>query len=212
MRLRLAAVEMQEWLTASRKQRHPVSKGVFVRDGKWSSPVPPASGRLGMAAWVSRVSPGGKREGGTQETRYRRFQGDERVPKHESRVSYGFYCCDETPWEKDKLGECIWLTLADHHQRKSEQDSRRPGTWKQEQMQRPRRGAAYWLAPHGSLSLLPYRTQDHLSGMAPPTMGGALPIDWENTLQLDLMASPQLKLFFPLRWLACVKLTHKNSQ
>jgi hypothetical protein len=28
-------------------------------------------------------------------------------------------------------------------------------------MQKPWRGAASWLAPHGLLSLLSYRTQDH---------------------------------------------------
>ena len=33
---------------------------------------------------------------------------------------------------------------------------------------------AYWLAPHGLLSLLSCRTQDHSTGMAPPTMGWAL--------------------------------------
>jgi hypothetical protein len=31
-------------------------------------------------------------------------------------------------------------------------NSSRPGTWRQELMQRPWRGAAYWLAPHGLLS------------------------------------------------------------
>ena len=34
-------------------------------------------------------------------------------------------------------------------------------TWRQELMQRSRRGAAYGLALHGLLSLLSYRTQDH---------------------------------------------------
>jgi hypothetical protein len=28
-------------------------------------------------------------------------------------------------------------------------------------MQRPRRATAYWLAPHGMLSLLSYRTRDY---------------------------------------------------
>ena len=37
----------------------------------------------------------------------------------------------------------------------------RAGTWRQELMQRPWRGAAYWLAPHGLLSLLSYRNLDH---------------------------------------------------
>jgi hypothetical protein len=36
-------------------------------------------------------------------------------------------------------------------------------SWRQELMQKPWRGAAYWLASHGLLSLLSYRTQDHQS-------------------------------------------------
>ena len=35
------------------------------------------------------------------------------------------------------------------------------GTWRQDWMQRPWKGAAYWLIPHGLFSLLSYRTQDH---------------------------------------------------
>lgn len=35
------------------------------------------------------------------------------------------------------------------------------GTQKQEQMQRPRWSAVYWLVPHGLLILIYYRTQDH---------------------------------------------------
>jgi hypothetical protein len=48
---------------------------------------------------------------------------------------------------------------------------------RQELMQKPWRGAAFWLAPHALLSLLPYRTQDHQprdgpanSGMGPPSL------------------------------------------
>lgn len=48
-----------------------------------------------------------------------------------------------------------------HHQKKSGRNSKRTGTWRQELIQRPWRGAAYWLAPHGFLSLISYRTQDH---------------------------------------------------
>ena len=40
-------------------------------------------------------------------------------------------------------------------------NSSRAETWRQGLMQRPWKGAAYWLAPHGLLSLLSYRTQDH---------------------------------------------------
>ena len=50
------------------------------------------------------------------------------------------------------------------------------GTWRQELMQRPWRCAAYWLAPHGLLSLLSFRCQDHQprngtthNGPVPPT-------------------------------------------
>ena len=40
-------------------------------------------------------------------------------------------------------------------------NSQRAGTWRQELMQRSWRGAAYWLASPGLLSLLAYRTQDY---------------------------------------------------
>jgi hypothetical protein len=53
----------------------------------------------------------------------------------------------------------------------------RAGTWRQELMQRPWRGAAFWLASHGLLNLLSYRTQDPQhrggtthSGLGPPTL------------------------------------------
>ena len=65
-----------------------------------------------------------------------------------------------------------------------DRNSHRIGTWRQELIQKPWRGAAYWLAPHGLLSLLSYRTQDHQprdgpthNGQNPPTMGGASPIN-----------------------------------
>ena len=48
-------------------------------------------------------------------------------------------------------------------------------TWRQGLMQRPWKGAAYWLARHGLLSLLSYRTRTISPEMAPPTMGWALP-------------------------------------
>jgi hypothetical protein len=53
--------------------------------------------------------------------------------------------------------------------------STRAGTWRQELMQRPWKHAAYRLTPHGLLSLLSHRTQDHQpkghtthSGLGPP--------------------------------------------
>jgi hypothetical protein len=40
-------------------------------------------------------------------------------------------------------------------------DSNRAGSLSQELMQSPWRSAAYWLTPHGLLSLLSYKTQDY---------------------------------------------------
>ena len=42
-------------------------------------------------------------------------------------------------------------------------------------MQRAQQDTAYWLTPHGLLSLISYRTQDTSLEMAPPTMSSALP-------------------------------------
>jgi hypothetical protein len=59
-------------------------------------------------------------------------------------------------------------------------------------MQRPWRGAVYWLASPGLLSLLSYRTQEwyHPQWAPPPLI-----TNWENALQLDLMeAFPQGRL------------------
>jgi hypothetical protein len=53
-------------------------------------------------------------------------------------------------------------------------NSNRAGTWRQELMQRPQRGAAYWLAPHCLLSLL-IEPKTTSPGMALPIMGCALP-------------------------------------
>jgi hypothetical protein len=48
----------------------------------------------------------------------------------------------------------------------SQEHGLRAGTGRQEVLQRPWRGAAYWLAPPGLLSLVSYRTQD-LHGLDP---------------------------------------------
>jgi hypothetical protein len=50
------------------------------------------------------------------------------------------------------------------------------GSWRQKlMMQRPWRGADYWLAYHVLLNLLSYRTQTISPGVAPPTKGWAFP-------------------------------------
>jgi hypothetical protein len=76
--------------------------------------------------------------------------------------------------------------LMRHHDRKQlgkekissslDRNSNRLGMWEQELVQRPWRGATYWLDPHGLLSLLFYRTQElRCPETPPPTMGWALP-------------------------------------
>ena len=54
---------------------------------------------------------------------------------------------------------------------RKDRSSNRAGTWRQKLMQRSWRGAAYWLALHGLISLLSYRNRDNL---APLTMGSLL--------------------------------------
>jgi hypothetical protein len=88
-----------------------------------------------------------------------------------------------------------WLFITKGSQHRN---SHRTGTWRQELMQRPWRGAAYWLASPGLLSLLSYRTQDYQprdgtthNGLGPPS----LITNWENAFQLDFMeAFPQGRL------------------
>ena len=58
-----------------------------------------------------------------------------------------------------------------------DKNSNRAGIWRQELMQRPWRGAAYWLASPALLSLLSYTTQDYQpsdgithNGLGPPPL------------------------------------------
>jgi hypothetical protein len=94
-------------------------------------------------------------------------------------------------------------------------NSHRAGTWRQELMQRPWKGAAYWLASPGLLSLLSCRTQGHQprDGITHNQWMALPPLitNWENALQLDLMeAFPQERPFLCDNS-SCVKLTHKTS-
>jgi len=47
------------------------------------------------------------------------------------------------------------------------------GSWRQKLTERPWKGVAYWLAPHGFLSF-PIELRTNNPGMALPTMGWAL--------------------------------------
>ena len=124
---------------------------------------------------------------------------------HDQKASWG---------GKGLLG--LHFSIAVHQWRKkSGQELSRAGSWRQELMQRPRRGAAYWFASHGLLSSPFYRTQDQqpTDGNTHHELGPPLLITkWENALQLDLMEACPLLRFVPLMTLVCVKLTHKTSQ
>ena len=63
----------------------------------------------------------------------------------------------------ESLNKFLWLTLPHCSPLLKVQDrnSSRDGTWRKELMQRPWRGAAYWLASHGLLGLISYRTRNH---------------------------------------------------
>ena len=75
-----------------------------------------------------------------------------------------FYCWDKHHCQKATRGGkglcCFQFHSTVYYLEKSGQELR-AGTWKQELMQRPWRGAAYWLVPHGMINLCSYRTQDH---------------------------------------------------
>jgi len=55
----------------------------------------------------------------------------------------------------------IQLTLPHSCSSSKDMNSHRAGTWRQELIQRPQRGAAYLIAFSGLLSLISYRTQDY---------------------------------------------------
>jgi hypothetical protein len=80
-------------------------------------------------------------------------------------------------WSNPGREGLIWLMLPHHcaYEGSLDRNSSQAGTWRQELMQMPWRDAAYWLAPHGLLRLLSYRTQDHQAkdgtahnGLGPP--------------------------------------------
>jgi len=64
-------------------------------------------------------------------------------------------------WGGKCLSVLYFHTLVPSLKEARTRNSNRTGTWRQELMQKPWKGAAYWLVHHGLLSLLCYRTQDH---------------------------------------------------
>jgi hypothetical protein len=90
-------------------------------------------------------------------------------------LSQSSYCCNEKAIWEEMVYLAYTSTLLFIIEGSQDRNSSRAGTWRQEMMQRPWKGAAYWLAPHGLLGLLSYRTQDHQprdgtthNGLGPP--------------------------------------------
>jgi hypothetical protein len=85
-----------------------------------------------------------------------------------------------------------------------DRNSNRAGTWRQELMQRPWSMLPTGLFPHGLLSLLSYRTQDHQPRDSPiPQWSGhyrlAYRLSYEGVFTIEAASS--------LMTVACVKLT-----
>ena len=75
---------------------------------------------------------------------------------------FAFRGCDKAPCPKAPwAGKSLLPFKAYNHDGKSGQELWW-GTWRQALMERPWRNPAYWLAPHGLLSLLSYTIQGHL--------------------------------------------------
>ena len=63
--------------------------------------------------------------------------------------------------EEERVYSAYTSTLLFITKGSQDRNSSRAGTWRQKLIQRPWRGAAYWIASPGLLSLLSYRTQDY---------------------------------------------------
>lgn len=68
----------------------------------------------------------------------------------------------------------LYFYITVHHLRKSRQKLKEARNLKAGGEAEDMEGAAYWLAPHGFLSLLPYKGQDHQPRIRPTTMGWVL--------------------------------------
>jgi hypothetical protein len=63
--------------------------------------------------------------------------------------------------QKQAVQEKVYLAVTIHHWRKSRQELKQSSDLEAGPDAEAMEGAAYWLAPHGLLSLLSYRTQGH---------------------------------------------------
>lgn len=79
-----------------------------------------------------------------------------------------FYSCVRQEAPRGRKGLFQLTTLRSHSPSLREV---RAGAWRQELMQRPQRNAAYWLAPPGLFSLLPYNQRTTCIGIVSHTMG-----------------------------------------
>lgn len=128
--------------------------------------------------------------------------------------SQGYYCWDNTPWAKStgrgKGSFGLYSLITVHHLKSQDRNSSRTGTW---------RRAAYYLAPHGLLSL--FIIEPRPSASDGPTHNGLGLLtsitNLENALHACLQPSLRRHFFFqsslpPLRWLSLVSNWYRASQ
>ena len=119
-------------------------------------------------------------------------------------LNQGFYC---QQFGEERVYEAYTSALLFIPEGSQVRSSNRAGTWRQKPMQRPWRGAAYWLAF--------CRTQDQQSREG-PTHGGLGPSPWITMRKCLTSVSHEgissMESLPSLMTLPCVQLTHKTSQ
>ena len=121
----------------------------------------------------------------------------------------------EAPWPWSTMTKSgrkgfIWLNfhIIVHHWKKSGQEFKQGRNLEAELMQSPWRGAAFWLAPHGLLSLLTETRMTSTAGPSPHWLGKCptgLPATWSygGIFLLEISSSQGT--------LACVRLTQTTQ-